>query len=175
MDFVDIPVPQNRLPIQSNQIARQFGWRQLSGIAIAVDSYPIEPGTKWRSLAARICLISVVVVPLVVLGFMLRIGGMFFRRVGASRGLLDGFIGALTTSVLGIGTATSRRMIPVRDIRLRDGGGLEHLVRIKGDLIAGNITIGDELEVEGFVRHGTLMFRRGWNRRTRSKIIARVR
>lgn len=66
-------------------------------------------------------------------------------------------------------------MVPVRDIRLKDKSGVEYLVRIKGDLYAGNVNVGDDIEVEGFDRRGTIMFYRGKNIRTRSEIIAKKR
>lgn len=64
-------------------------------------------------------------------------------------------------------------MVPVRDIRLMDKSRVEYLVRIKGDLYAGNVNVGDDIEVEGFDRRGTIVFYRGKNIRTRSEIIVK--
>jgi hypothetical protein len=68
-----------------------------------------------------------------------------------------------------------KEQVLVRDFRLRDSTGLEHLVRIRGELVAGNLSAGDEVEVEGYNRRGTLMFRKGMNRRTRSEIVVKYR
>ena len=104
--------------------------------------------------------------------------------------VIAGLIIGITFSILGIGSSKffsglasqiigffltgklfgSKEQVPVRDIRLRDDSGQEHLVRIRGELFAGNISVGDEVEVEGFNRRGTLMLRRGLNKRTRAEI-----
>lgn len=61
----------------------------------------------------------------------------------------------------------------VRDIRLRDEQGQERLVRIVGDLVTGNVNIGDEIVAVGWNKRGTLMFYRGRNLRTNSEILAK--
>ena len=66
-----------------------------------------------------------------------------------------------------------RADIPVRDIRLRDPAGQEHLVRIKGDLLSGSVAVGDDIDAGGYDRHGTLMFRRGMNKRIGTAIRVR--
>ena len=65
--------------------------------------------------------------------------------------------------------------VPMRDVRVRDPSRLEHLIRVEGDFIAGNFSVGDEVEVAGHDQHGTLLFRHGLNKRTRTKILVRVR
>lgn len=64
--------------------------------------------------------------------------------------------------------------VTVRDIRVRDLNQKEYLVRVQGELVAGNFNIGDEVDIVGFNRQGTLIFQSGWNRRTSTKIIAKV-
>jgi hypothetical protein len=60
--------------------------------------------------------------------------------------------------------------VPVRDIRVRDASGQETLVRMKGQLISGSVSVGDDILAEGWERNGTLLFRRGYNKRIRSDI-----
>lgn len=60
--------------------------------------------------------------------------------------------------------------VPVRDIRVRDSAGQEVLVRLKGQLISGSISVGDDVVVEGWDRNGMLLFRRGYNKRIRTTI-----
>jgi hypothetical protein len=60
--------------------------------------------------------------------------------------------------------------VPVRDIRVRDAAGQEFLVRIKGQLISGSVSVGDDIAVQGWDRGGMLLFRRGYNQRIRTAI-----
>lgn len=60
--------------------------------------------------------------------------------------------------------------VPVRDIRVRDSAGQEFLVRMKGQLTSGSISVGDDVLVEGWDRNGMLLFRRGYNKRIRTAI-----
>jgi len=60
--------------------------------------------------------------------------------------------------------------VPVRDVRLRDSSGEEHLVRLKGQLVSGSIAVGDEIVAEGWERNGMILFRRGFNKRIRAAI-----
>ena len=60
--------------------------------------------------------------------------------------------------------------VPVRDIRIRDSAGQEFLVRIKGQLTSGSVSVGDDVLVEGWDRNGMLLFRRGFNKRIRTAI-----
>jgi len=60
--------------------------------------------------------------------------------------------------------------VPVRDIRVRDSAGQEFLVRLKGQLTSGSVSVGDDVLMEGWDRGGMLMFRRGYNKRIRTAI-----
>ena len=90
-------------------------------------------------------------------------------------GVFSWFAQAAGASFIGAQFHRGDDGVPVRDIRVRDAQRLEHLIRVEGDFVAGNFGIGDEVEVAGQNRHGTLIFRSGWNKRTRSKIVSRVR
>jgi hypothetical protein len=63
--------------------------------------------------------------------------------------------------------------VPVRDIRVRDTAGQEFLVRLKGQLKSGAVSVGDDVVVEGWDRNGMLLFRRGFNKRIRTAIKVR--
>jgi hypothetical protein len=65
--------------------------------------------------------------------------------------------------------------VPVRDVRLHDASGAEHLVRIKGEIMAGSVSVGDEISVTGVNRGGTLLFRQGRNKRINSEIKVKYR
>jgi hypothetical protein len=84
------------------------------------------------------------------------------------------FLSAVAVQVVGF-LLTRRLMgpvasVPVRDIRLRDSAGQEFLVRMKGQLTSGSVSVGDDVVVEGWDRSGMLLFRRGYNNRIRTEI-----
>lgn len=60
--------------------------------------------------------------------------------------------------------------VPVRDIRVREASGQETLVRLKGQLTSGSLSVGDDVVLEGWERSGMLLFRRGHNKRIRADI-----
>lgn len=66
-------------------------------------------------------------------------------------------------------------MVPVTHVRVRDPGGVEHLVRIEGYIQAGSLSVGDDLTIQGKLRNGTWHMRRGWNHRVRAQIRIRRR
>jgi hypothetical protein len=63
-----------------------------------------------------------------------------------------------------------RRVVLVRDVRVRDGAGQQWLVRVTGTFIAGALSVGDDVTIEGVNRKGTIVFRRGMNHTIRSII-----
>jgi len=85
---------------------------------------------------------------------------------------------ALVTGVASqiIGFVLTRRLIggsasvPVRDVRVLDASGQQFLVRLKGHLKSGNLAVGDEVIAKGWMRRGTLLFRRGFNKRINAAI-----
>ncbi len=149
-----------------------FGWRKLTGTVIAVEApYMAKSETDWLRILFKFA-IGIILLP-IILGAVIAalIIGITFSilGIGASR-----FFSSLASQIIGfflVGKLFGpKEQVPVRDIRLRNDSGLEHLVRIRGELVAGNMNVGDEVEVEGFNRRGTLMLRRGKNLRTRSEI-----
>jgi hypothetical protein len=157
----------------------------LEGTIIQADpSYMGHPDFSWAGLLVKLTLLvlAVVVVGPIVIGVLigLAVVALMFsflfpssssKSTGCLTGLASQMVGFfLTKRMLG-----SKPDIQVRDFRLRDAEGQEHLVRVKGELISGNMGVGDEVQVEGFDRGGTLNLRRGRNQRTRSEIRVRRR
>lgn len=161
-----------------------LGWRRLSGTVIAVEPpYMAAPEFNWIAFLLKILLIIflVLIIGPIILGIILGLMAaslilslVFPSTRGAGGGFVSGFFGHFINFFF-IGRAFRRREVAVRDVRLRDRTGQEHLLRIRGDVITGNFNVGDEIEVEGPNRRGTLLFRRGWNRRIRSEIRVRRR
>jgi hypothetical protein len=157
-----------------------FGWKKLSGTVIALD--PPYLSKPERSLARVIggLVIGVLLIPFVI-GAVAAVMLVHFsfsilrprvsRQPSAFSSLGSQVLGFLLTGKL----FGPKEQVTVRDVRLRTLAGGEQLVRIRGELVAGNLNVGDEAEVEGFDRHGTLMFRRGRNKRTRSEIVVKYR
>uniref|UniRef100_A0A7V4G8R6 Uncharacterized protein n=1 Tax=Desulfobacca acetoxidans TaxID=60893 RepID=A0A7V4G8R6_9BACT len=106
---------------------------------------------------------------------ILAIGGLvgFFWLVSRSRGMGMLFI----VAVLGLARlfgAVFRRpqeLLPVRICRLMDDQGREHIVRIKGRIIRGDVDQEDRVAVWGRRRHRTWLFRRGFNIRPQSWVL----
>ena len=154
-----------------------LGWRKLIGIVIVVEPpYMATVQTGWLSFFLKLSL-GILFLPIllgVVAGVMImRMTFSFlgFGKSDFSSGIISQMVGYFLTHRL----LKPKEQISVRDVRLRDKHGQEHLVRIRGELVAGNMNVGDEIEVEGFNRRGTLMIRRGFNKRTRSEIRVRRR
>jgi hypothetical protein len=151
-----------------------FGWRKLSGTVIAIDPpYMAKPEFNWASFIIKFA-IGLILFPFIIAALVFSIFWSFFFGSGRNR---PGFFSSLASQVVGFFLTGKlfgpKDQVPVRDIRLRDEVGQEHLVRIRGELLAGNLNVGDEVEVEGFDRRGTLMFRRGHNKRTRAEILVK--
>ncbi|MFW5863788.1 MAG: hypothetical protein ACOCUB_03495, partial [Desulfohalobiaceae bacterium] len=62
------------------------------------------------------------------------------------------------------------RLVPVRIFRVMDDEQEEHIVRIKGHIIRGDIAEYDRVAVWGPRRQGTVIFRHGYNLRARSSV-----
>ena len=164
----------------SSRQADGLGWlghRRLVGTVIGVDGpYLAKPESTvlgFLATAALLPFIAVVLVALIPIWLVLSL--LFSRGGGGRRGLLGGFGSQFTGLLVTRSLLRREKEEPVRDIRVRDDDGDEHLVRLRGDLVAGALGPGDDVEIEGWNRRGTLMFTRGWNRRTRTEIRTRRR
>jgi len=157
-----------------------FGSRKriLTGTVIAIDPvYMAKPDP--RSLLIRLAiglLLLPIIISLAITVMMISITSSMFS---SGQGKRPSFFSNIASQMFGFFLMGKlfgpTEEIPVRDVRLRDSFGREHLVRIRGELIAGNINVGDEIEVEGSDRWGTFIFERGWNKRIGAEIRARRR
>ena len=155
-----------------------FGGTVARGVVTHVDPvYMTRPEFRFMRLLRRLAL-AILLLPVIlpVLVAIFAVSGLCsILGVGRDGGFLSnvasqsvGFL--LTSKLLG-----PKADIPVRDVRLRDSARNEHLVRVRGDFVAGNINVGDDITVEGFNRGGTLMFWRGQNHRVGSEIRVKIR
>jgi len=159
-----------------------FGWTVLTGRVINSDPIFMEkPDAKWGLFLLKIILLGILlyycaravalfVLVLVIFTWLVcKILSLIFPQALVT-GVATQIIGFLLTRRL-IGAPA---IIPVRDIRLRDASGQEFLVRIKGQLRLGSIAAGDEIIAKGWMRRGTLRFRRGFNKRINAAIRIKV-
>jgi hypothetical protein len=159
-------------------LQRLLRWRKLTGTVIAVEPpYMAKPEMDLAKLLGKLALGILLLPVILVVGATALVISVAFSVLSFGRGGGPGLFSNIASQVFSfflIGKLFGpRREVPVRDIRLRDASGLENLVRIQGEMRAGNLNVGDEVEVEGFDRGGTLMFRRGWNKRIRSEIVVK--
>lgn len=168
---------------KTSALGSWLGWKKLEGRVIHIDAvYLARPDFNWGVFLFKLSLfiVAVLVIGPIIIGIVLGVVlvslilSAIFPRGVANR---PGCLSSLATQVFGFFLSSKLRSpqadVPVRDARLRDAQGQEHLVRIKGEITSGNINAGDEVEVEGPNRNGTLVVRRGWNKRTRSEIRVR--
>jgi hypothetical protein len=170
----------SRSPRAANSgIESWIGLRTVSGVVIAVDTpYLVKHKSSWLGSMLKVLVGVCIVGPaLLAVAITSRVWSLLtpwrsqhHHHSFASQALGQFGISYVSTMILRPSDA-----IPVRDIRIRDADGLEHLVRVRGDLVSGNFGVGDEVEVNGLNRNGTLMFHSGWNWRTRARIVAKIR
>ena len=155
-----------------------FGGHQSSvdGVVVQIDpTYNTPAVTNWP----RRLIVAVVLSPLLLVALVSSlIVRLFWRMVvpGGRRSLASprGFFGGIMSQVVGF--ALTKHLLgeqpdmPVRDVRVRDASGSDHLVRIEGHLLSGNVAVGDTVSVTGVLRHGTTVLRWGYNHRTKSEI-----
>jgi len=154
-----------------------FGWKFLDGRVIQVEPlYMGTPDSRWVQFLVKLAILGAAVhfYGALLLVLLVVFAGVAWLVAKVFRG---GFLSAVAVQVTSF--MLTRRLlgpvanVPVRDIRLRDGNGQETLVRIKGQLISGSVTVGDDVHVEGWERGGMLLFRRGYNNRIRAAIQVR--
>ena len=179
------PRPYKTSATNQASFSNPFGWQTLNGVVITADApYMAKPDSNPLVVLFKL-VIGLSLFPLILFTFLCVLAGktawsiqmaMLFpnRNSGNSGG---GFLSGLMSQFAGyflVGKLFGQKdMVSVRDIRLRTSSGNEHLVRIQGDLVTGNINVGDQIEIEGVNRKGTLFFRRGINKRTNSEITVR--
>lgn len=159
----------------------EMGWRTLVGRIIAIDQpYQVARKTNWFVALPGLLLVFIVL-PLILVGIIAaKLSLSWFRafpnmfQTGFS---VDSGKSSIFTQLLSYFLYGSlfgpKKSDTIRDIRVRDDKGKEHLVRIVGDLVAGNVNVGDEIEATGWNKRGTLIFRSGRNLRTSSDILTK--
>jgi hypothetical protein len=132
--------------------------------------YTVPPPRNWPRL-----LLALVLFPVLVF-----VGLLMFGFWAAARIVFPRACRRVDVSQLAILLFTFRRVgglrtqVPVRDLRVRDGEGGEHSVRLVGQLVGASVNVGDDVTLSGFSWGGTLNARRGLNHRTRSVIRVRT-
>jgi membrane protein implicated in regulation of membrane protease activity len=148
-----------------------FGWRSLDGRVIQVEPiYLANPDFHWARFFVKLAILGAAVYYYGIL--ILAVFGVFLLLMWMLSKVP--FLSAIAVQVVSF-VLTRRLMgpmanVPVRDIRIRDSGGQEFLVRMKGQLNSGSVSVGDDVLVEGWDRNGMLLFRRGYNKRIRTAI-----
>jgi hypothetical protein len=165
---------------QNFDIMAILGYRKLSGVIIAVEQpYMVKHEINWAFVVLKVILTFILFPFIISLLIFSVIAPVMFSLFLGKHGNHPGFFSNIASQVVGFFLTQKllgpKDLVPVRDIRLRDINGQEHLIRFRGELIAGNLNVGDNVEVEGYNRRGTLMFRRGFNKRTRSEILISYR
>jgi hypothetical protein len=155
---------------QDPGVMGMLGWRRVAGVVVGVE--PLYQAKRRGNLAVMSLMVVVGLLLLpVALGLAL---AMFLIGVLTSRvGLRSPFLSSLFSQITGYWFTRKLlgpgEQVTIRDVRLLSGQS-EHFLRFEGDLVAGSVAVGDDIEVEGFNRGGTLMVRKGVNRRTRATI-----
>jgi len=175
---VPLSVPPEEVATdQGLGLMASLGWRRLRGTVIAIEPpYMAKPESNWLLKF----ILGIILSPFIIgLTIFLVIFSTFFSMFTGGRSGGPGLVSNIISQVVGFFLTGKlfgpKDQVPVRDIRLRDDSGQEHLVRIRGEIVAGNMNVGDVVEIEGYNRRGTLMVRRGWNKRTRSEIMIKYR
>lgn len=161
-----------------------FGWCKVSGTIINVSQpYQIRPPRS--SLG---CFLSLLLLPILIFVVPSLFLAMFFITVplkmfnmfgmGKSRGhpgFFENLLRQITGAAVNNWFTNRREPISVRDLRLQDAAGQQHIVRIQGDIVSGNVSMGDDVDLEGHDREGTLFLSRGWNKSANATIKIRRR
>lgn len=159
-------------------LLRALGWRIIDGRVIHVEPvYMAIPDPAWGRLLLKIMVLGGAIYyygPSILVGFAILLVLLWLGSRILPQGLLSGVAVQVISFLLTRSLVGPPASVPVRDVRLRDASGEEYLVRLKGHLISGSIAVGDEIVAEGRDRNGTLLFRRGFNKRIRTAIHVRT-
>ena len=167
---VAVAVPL-RAAVPERSLAEWLGWRRLDGTVVHIGLQQMGRLQKeWWEIAWKVCVIAAILLffglaALAILAIV-AVFSLFFAKKRRDRpGFLQN-VAIQIASFLIVGHFFGARIpIPVRDFRVRDANGTESLVRVEGHVIQGAFACGDDVTVEGFNHGGTLVLRRGWNRR----------
>ncbi len=151
-----------------------MGAGTLDGRVTQVDAmYMQKPDMRWDLILLKLVVYAAIVwyfglavlIPIVALWLLLWIISLVMPR-----GLMTGVAVQVLSFMLTRKIMGPNANIPVRDLRLRDSNGVEHLVRMKGHLKTGSVTVGDDISLQGVSKNGTFYCRRGFNKRINSAI-----
>lgn len=175
-------------PTQAQDWREHFDWRTIDGTVIHVGlSGMIKAPRRWLRTIIKLVLVLgaivlfgmvalAILLLVLVLGFITSLLSSKDDRSGSGGG---GFVQGVATQVVGFFLTRTllgqRPMVPACDYRVRDTAGQEHLVRVEGYLHAGGMVVGDDISAQGFDRRGTLIMRRGWNKRLNTLIVVKDR
>lgn len=151
-----------------------LGWRTIQGRVLQVDGAHLGyPDFNWWGLAIKT----------LVLGLAVYLFGQVVLFAVAGLALLAWLIAQLLPKGLVTGVAVqvisfmlTRRLMgpmatmPIKDVRVRENSGRDVLVRFQGQMVGGSVAAGDEVTIEGWMRQGTLICRRGFNKRINAAI-----
>ena len=152
-----------------------FGQATLDGRVTQVDAtYMSQPDFKVWPLILKVVLLAAAAyyfgaVILIALGVSLLVLWLISKLLPA--GLITGVAVQVISFVLTRRLMGPVASIPTRDVRIRDANGQDHLVRLKGHLQSGSISVGDEVTITGWRRSGTLVAIGGFNRRVNARIV----
>lgn len=135
--------------------------------------YMAKPDFRWGRFLIKLAVLGAAVyyyglIILLALGALLVFAWLVSKIL--PQGLLSGVAVQVISFMLTRRLVGPMANVPVRDIRVRDASGQETLVRMKGQLTSGSVSVGDDILAEGWERNGMLVFRRGYNKRIRAEI-----
>ncbi|HPO14827.1 MAG TPA: hypothetical protein PLI09_15405 [Candidatus Hydrogenedentes bacterium] len=160
------------------QLLEFFGWGRFEGTVLSIDPVYMASDERGCLKALVMAALGILFLPVILgVGLGLVISGIMLSMVFGATAGRPSFLSNVASQLVGFFLTKKlfgqKDQIPVRDFRLMDSSGTQHHIRIKGDLTSGNVNIGDDLEVWGFLRHGTVILSRGINRRTGAQIRVR--
>lgn len=137
--------------------------------------YNERPDFDWINFLAKIGLVCVLG-PLLLIPFGIVIGVVLLLGI-LGMGFLGGLLAhtgcALSGCLLPWLSHRRSRDVPVRFVTVLDDAQQEHAIRLKGELLYGNINPGNLVTFYGRWKGGTLHSYRGFNHNTRSQIKVR--
>ena len=144
--------------------------QQVRGTVLRVDAP--YPGKREVNIVRVLCkvLLAFLVIP-ILLPFWIVLS--LFRSDSIRPSFTSQVAVRVTSYWLSLKLYGDRRAALIRDIRVRDGAGQQWLVRIIGNFVAGALSVGDDVTIEGVDRQGTIVFRRGMNHTIRCAIVVK--
>ena len=153
--------------------------KTLKGTAIKIQYYEDEGGTSFPLLLSKIMwMLIFILLPLtilrmmyeflenvfVVIGFLIMLA--FTRMIGPLNLV---FMDELLARIFPVFRSAVRSgRVPVREFRLQTRDKREYACLLRGELTGASIMEGDELELQGRVKNGTFVVKRGVNLNTNS-------